>query len=126
VLTLDPLLEQQLRESIQMTPTGVSLAIDHTRASGLISSLKAQTELASQEGFSPILLCSSQIRLAVKRITERSLPTLTVLAYNEVVPQMEVNAVGNVSLDDDRLTVNGALSAVVGRRPAAVNSEVAA
>jgi flagellar biosynthesis protein FlhA len=114
VMTIDPLLEQQLREAVQMTQSGVTLAIDHTRASALIAALRSEAERISQEGYSPILLCSSQIRLAVKRLTERSLPALTVLAYNEVVPQIEVNAVGNVSLDGGQLTIDdGSHMAVV-------------
>jgi flagellar biosynthesis protein FlhA len=127
VLTLDPLLEQQLREAVQMTPTGVSLAIDHTHASGLIASLRAQADRVSGEGYAAILLCSSQIRLALKRITERSLPQLTILAYNEIVPQIEVNAVGNVTLLDSgpQTAVINDHSSVSGR-PMSAAMEVAA
>jgi chromosome segregation and condensation protein ScpB len=36
--------------------------------------------------------------MALKRLTERSLPTLAILAYSEVVPRVEVRAVGSVSV----------------------------
>ena len=130
VLTLDPALEQQLREAVQMTPTGVALGIDHTHASRLIAAMKSEVERISGEGYTPLLLCSSQIRLALKRLTERSLPDLTLLAYNEIMPQIEVNAVGNVALetrptiDDGRLIESASSS--VSRPPSAVVMEVAA
>jgi flagellar biosynthesis protein FlhA len=52
-----------------------------------------------QQGYAPILLCSSQIRLALKRLTERNLPNLTVLAYNEIVPRLDVRLVGTIEMN---------------------------
>ena len=42
------------------------------------------TEL-TQTGRSAVLLCSPQIRSALRRMIEASLPQVAVLAYNEVV-----------------------------------------
>jgi flagellar biosynthesis protein FlhA len=98
VLTLDPPLEQALRESVQITPSGVALAIDPTTASALVNALKQEIERAGEQGYAPLLLCSSQIRLPLKRLTERNLPALAILAYSEIVPNIEVRAVGSVSV----------------------------
>ena len=63
----------------------------------MVNSLKSQVERAGDRGHGPLLLCSSQIRLPLKRLTERSLPALAVVAYSEVVPGIEVKAVGDVA-----------------------------
>ncbi len=96
VLTLDPPLEQAMREAVQITPSGVSLAIDPTTATALVGTLQREIEQAGEQGHSPLLLCSSQIRLPLKRLTERNLPSLAILAYSEIVPNVDVRAVGNV------------------------------
>ena len=44
----------------------------------------------------PIILVSPQIRMALKRLTERAIPRLIVLSYNEISPDIQVNAVGTV------------------------------
>jgi flagellar biosynthesis protein FlhA len=98
VMTLEPSLEQELREAVQPTPTGMTLALEPRRAGELLSALSQEADRMTRQGYVPVLLCSSHIRLAMKRLTERNLPTLAVLAYNEIVPKLEVHAVGTVSL----------------------------
>ncbi len=99
VITLASSLEQELREAVQMTPTGNMLAIDPRLAQGLIGSLNEQIETAALQGVSPVLLCSGQIRLPLKRLVERSLPLLAILAYTEIVPKVEVEAIGTVEAE---------------------------
>ena len=97
-LTLAPALEQELREAVQPTPTGNMLAIDPTLAQAIIKGLTEQVEQAAEQGHSPVLLCSGQVRLPMKRLIDRSLPTLPVLAYTEIVPKVDVESVGTVEI----------------------------
>ena len=99
VLTLAPGLEQEMRGAVQATPTGNMLAIEPQLAQSLIRNLSQQMEAAADQGYNPVLLCSGQIRLPVKRLIERSLPTLAVMAYTEIVPKVEVEAVGTVEAE---------------------------
>jgi len=98
VITLEPGLEQALREAVQMTANGVALALDPGTATELVRALTREVERAGEQGYTPILLCSSQIRLALKRLIERHLPSLAILAYNEIVPKTDVHGIGLVSL----------------------------
>lgn len=95
-LTLAPALEQELREGVQMTPHGAMLGIDPRLAQALLRSLSEQVEAAAEQGYSPVLLCSGQIRLPLKRLVERAQPQLVLMAYTEVVPGVEVEALGAV------------------------------
>ena len=99
VVTLAPSLEQLLREAVQPTPTGAMLAVEPKLAQAMIREVGAQIERASEQGYNPVLLCSAQIRLPLKRLVERSLPTLALLAYTEIVPRVEVESMGTVELE---------------------------
>jgi len=101
-ITLDPTLERSLRDAVQMTPTGVMLALDPNTAGALLADLSRATERMLNEGQNPVLLCSSQIRLALKRLTERNLPGLAILAYNEVETGTDVRVTGAVDASDGR------------------------
>ena len=95
-LTLDPNLEQMLLEAV--TPGLPNLTLEPSVARMFIQSLGAQMERMIALGYQqPVLLCMSALRLPLRRLTERSLPNLVILSYNEIVPNTEVRAVGAVS-----------------------------
>ncbi len=99
VITLAPSLEQLLRESTQATPTGNMLAVEPKLAQQMIREIGVQLEQASDQGYNPVMLCSAQIRLPLKRLVERSIPSLALLAYTEIVPRVEVESMGTVALE---------------------------
>ncbi len=95
-LTLDPNLEQLLAEAV--TPGLPNLTLEPSVARTLIQNLGAQMERMIALGFQqPVLVCMSPLRLPLRRLTERSLPNLVILSYNEIVPNTEVRAVGAVT-----------------------------
>ncbi len=95
-LTLDPSLEQMLMESVM--PGVPNLTLDPSSSRQFIQSLSTQMERMIALGFQqPVLLCMSALRLPLRRLTERSLPNLVILSYNEIVPNTEVRAVGAVT-----------------------------
>jgi flagellar biosynthesis protein FlhA len=96
VITLPAELEQTLRESVQLTNNGLQLGVDPDTANRLLNNLNHACETVAAQGYNPVLLCSSQIRLPLKRLTERMLPNLTVLAYNEIVPRTDVQVIAAV------------------------------
>ncbi len=97
-ITLAPSLEQMLRESVQTTATGNMLAIEPQLAQEMIRSMNEQMDRSAEQGYNPVLLCSGQIRLPMKRLIERSIPALPVLAYTEIVPKVEVESLGTVEV----------------------------
>jgi len=98
VMTLEPSLEGRLRESVQPTASGLQLAIDTAFASALLREIGAQAEHMAAMGYVPVILCSSQIRLPLRRLIERSLPSVACIAYNEVASGVPVEAVAVVSV----------------------------
>ncbi len=95
VITLSAEWEEAINEGIEHTERGISVALDPR----LLQSLYGELGRALEENLLPypVVLVSPQIRMALKRLTERAIPRLIVLSYNEISPDIQVKAVGTVS-----------------------------
>ncbi len=96
-ITLEPALERTLTESVNQTAIGSTLALDPGTQNTLIERLKASNEQAMSQGYQAVLLCSTTLRLPLRRLLERYLPNLHVLAYNEIASRADVEFVGQVA-----------------------------
>ncbi|HET6481287.1 MAG TPA: flagellar biosynthesis protein FlhA [Actinoplanes sp.] len=84
VITLDPMLEQQLLESLRPSETGAFMAIDGTRAETIVSEAARLAETAEQQGLAPVLACSPQLRLPLMRLLRAGSRRVQVLSYGEI------------------------------------------
>jgi flagellar biosynthesis protein FlhA len=93
-ITFDPRLEQLLISKVQRTQYDVGLIIDPQLAHHMMLELtRRMTEMAEQ-GLTPILITTNELRLPFKRFFEPSLPKLVVLSYQELPPQMQIQSLG--------------------------------
>lgn len=99
VLTLDPQIEQQILDSIQPSDYGTYLALDPKILQGLMKNLAHEVEKIVLKGLTPVIVCAPLVRINLKRVTERQLPQLMVLSYNELVQGIQVQAVGMVGME---------------------------
>lgn len=99
-MTLAAEVEQLLVESVTRTDQGLSLTLEPQLAQQLIASISRRIEETAAKGYhQPVLICSSKIRLVLRRLTERSLPMLTILSYNEVMGQeAQIQTIARVDL----------------------------
>ncbi|GAW32147.1 flagellar biosynthesis protein FlhA [Carboxydocella sp. JDF658] len=98
VLTLAPELEQQLRENLQQTEHGSYIALDPISAQKFYTSLQNAVNQQWQRGIQPVLLCPPLLRIYIRRIVERVLPDLPILSYNELEGNVQIQAVGTVTI----------------------------
>lgn len=98
-ITLHPRLEQIIGDSIEQTQVGYYPVLEPQVARQVLNKLKDLVENLALHGLPPVLLCSSKIRLPFRRFSERYIPNLAVLSINEIVANIEVEAVGTVVLD---------------------------
>jgi flagellar biosynthesis protein FlhA len=99
VITLDPNLEMVLGNAIQHTEQGAFVALEPGAAGKLVRNASEVVERLMTQGHQPVVLCSSKVRLVFRRLIERKLPNLTVMAYNEVIPpSMDVRSLGVITL----------------------------
>jgi len=94
VITLDPLLEKRIADSLQQTIHGSYPVLEPETAQKILKGLTNLTEKLRQKGISPVVLTSPRIRLPFRRLVERYISDLPVLSYNEILPQLEVESVG--------------------------------
>jgi flagellar biosynthesis protein FlhA len=84
VITLEPMLEQQLLESLRPSETGAFMAIDGMRAEAIVTEAARLAETAEQQGQSAVLACSPQLRLPLMRLLRAGSRRIQVLSYSEI------------------------------------------
>jgi flagellar biosynthesis protein FlhA len=101
VITLHPKLEQLLSDAIQPTQLGSYPVLEPGLARRVLDSIAGTLEKALGHGYSPVLLCSARLRLPLRRFIARQMPATAVLSMNEIIPEIEIEAVGTVVLDEN-------------------------
>lgn len=104
VITLEPQVEQIIAETVQHPEKDTYAALDPNSIRIIYASLLREVEKVTTMGFQPIVLCSQTVRLYFKRLTERVLPNLVVLSYNEILPEVMVEAVGQIRMASETET----------------------
>jgi flagellar biosynthesis protein FlhA len=98
-LTLDPALEELINSHLDRSERGTTNTMPPQTAQQVVRQISEKANELTQTGRSAVILCSPQIRGAVRRMIESSLPQVAVLAYNEIVPEVAVEAVGLVGMN---------------------------
>ena len=99
-ITLDPKLEDLINSHIERSERGTFVTMPPDLQSRMVQAIRKQLEAAGGAQ-TPAILCSPQIRAAVRRIIEPTMPQVAVLAYNEVVKSVQVQSRGMVVLTDE-------------------------
>jgi flagellar biosynthesis protein FlhA len=98
VITLDPLVEHALAETLRAGDHGSYLAIDPQTAEQLALATAREAEAAEMKGVEPVLVCATQLRPSLRRLLHAAAPRLPVLAYTELGQQLELETIGVVNL----------------------------
>ena len=99
VITVGPRTEDEIAQSIQQGDHGNQVAMAPWAMQRLLGVVGTEVEKVAASGRDPIILCSSRIRLALRRMLERRLPNVTVLSFAEITPQTAVEAAGNIEVN---------------------------
>ena len=99
VVTLEPGVENIFSAALQSADQGLRLDVAPQIAEAFIRSLADQLQAFEVRGSHPVLVCGPAIRSGVKKLTEADLPSLVVLSTNEIMPDLPIEALGQVSLE---------------------------
>ena len=93
-VTLSKDWENKLEESIKKTELGVMFNLEPNNVQDLVETtaitlLKAHNEIGRQ----PVILCSPRIRLPLFQLLVRHIPTVVVISYSELIPDIKVENV---------------------------------
>jgi len=70
--------------------------LDANTQKQLIDKLQSEMDNAMAKGCNAVLLCGTQLRLPLRRLMDKYLPLLSVVAYNEVAQRADVEFVGQI------------------------------
>jgi len=96
-ITLSQDWEKTLDDSCQRTELGTMFLLNPMQIQDLIETT-ASTLLRAQQnlGIQPVVLCSPRIRLPLYQLLERHIPTVVVISYSELIPDIRVESVDTV------------------------------
>lgn len=96
-ITLAPDVENTIAQGV--SPDGQSLTLDPDFTRRLLDGINYELEKAiSSTGNQPVILCSSPIRLAFRRLIERTYPQITIMSYNEISSNTKAKSIGLVKV----------------------------
>ena len=96
VLSLDPMLEQTLLHSLTRTERGSSVMLDPDLAAALSAGLVEKVRAVEQMDEHPVLVCSPPLRPALRRFSQKVLPHVPVLSFDELVPTFTITDLGAI------------------------------
>ena len=97
VVTLDPVLEQEIMGSVKQTEQGgyINLAPDRIRQ--IIDSVETEVKKLEEMGTNPIIITSPIVRMYFKKLINDYFKDVVVVSYNEVESNVELQSVGMVT-----------------------------
>ncbi len=98
-VTLDPALEDLVAQHVQRNEGGSTNTMPPQTAQAVVRRVAEKVAELTSTGRPAVLVCGPQVRLAVRRLIEATLPQVSVLGYNEIVPEVKVEAVAMVGLN---------------------------
>lgn len=97
-VALAPELDTRLGASVIVQPGYVGLELSGSDSRLLVESIDRAVRTLTIQRYQPILLCTTRIRLALRNMTERHLPQLAVLSYEEILPSVSVQVHAQVEV----------------------------
>jgi len=101
VISLDPELEHRIAEAARESGQAWNHLLAPEEMRRLLKRLEVMVKSILDREQRPAILSAPQVRLLVRRLTEASFPTLPVLSYHEIAPEVEVYSVGVLTLGDE-------------------------
>ena len=101
VLTLDRQLEGILSKNVKRTEHGAYLALDPALIGEVVGAISQQVEKLLAINTQPVLMTVPTLRRHVRKLVESSLPTVFVVSHAEIVDDINLQAVGKVSLKNE-------------------------
>jgi flagellar biosynthesis protein FlhA len=98
-ITLGHSVESAISEALRQTEHGSYLALDPARAQQIMNKLAAGLEKLSSANYQPLVMCTAQIRYHFKRLVDRFMRQVVVLAYDEILSDVEIQSIDMLEIN---------------------------
>lgn len=95
---LDPEIEDVIRGAIRRTSTGTYLSLDPNIAHDILEAIRREIDRLPPTAQKPIVITDAEVRRFVRKMVELEFPELTVLSYQELAPELNIQPVGRISM----------------------------
>ena len=99
-MTFEPKLEQTLIGRVKRSQFDVGLMMDPGLTEGLISEIEPRIKEMTDQGHTPLIVTTSELRLAFRRFMEPSFPQLVILSYQELPSETRIEPFAAIALAD--------------------------
>jgi flagellar biosynthesis protein FlhA len=98
VLTLQQDLEERISKGIQKSDQGSFLALDPSFLQRFIQTTNREVKRILNLGHHPVILTTPPVRRHAKKLLERFLPEVVVIAHSELSSPIEIKSVGMIAV----------------------------
>jgi type III secretion protein V len=98
VYILDPEIEDMVRGAIKQTSAGSYLALDPDSVQLILQGVRNTVAPPPPGGQPPVLLTAIDVRRFVRKLIEMEFTDISVVSYQEIVPEIRIQPLGRVQL----------------------------
>ncbi len=98
VISLDANIENQIMGAVKRMDTGSYLALEPQTIQEIITATSREIEKISDLVPVPIILTSPIVRIYFKKLVDQFYPSTLVLSFNEIDPDVKIQALGNIAI----------------------------
>jgi flagellar biosynthesis protein FlhA len=98
VINLDSAVEEMIVKGLKKHETGSYLSLDANVIQRIIASSTEQIEKMRKLVQEPIVLTSPVIRVYFKKLMDQFFPNITVLSYNDLDPNIQIQSLGIIRI----------------------------
>ncbi len=102
-MTFEPRLEQILISRVKRSQFDIGLSMDPQLTEGIVGEMEPKIKEMLEQGLTPIIVTTSELRLAFRRFMEPSYPQLSVIAYQELPAETIIEPFGAIALPEQSL-----------------------
>ncbi len=99
-MTFEPRLEQILISRVKRSQFDIGLTMDPALTEGIVREMEPKIVEMSEQGITPVLVTTSELRLAFRRFMEPSYPQLSVIAYQELPSETLIEPFAAIALPE--------------------------
>jgi flagellar biosynthesis protein FlhA len=100
LMILEKSLEEKLINSLQPSDQGTYLALDLAFSQRMIEKVGNEAKKAMLQNIQPIILVHPVLRGKLRRFLERYIQGITVISHNEIPPQIKIQSMGVIKLNE--------------------------
>jgi flagellar biosynthesis protein FlhA len=100
VITLDHSVESAVAAAIQPTEQGSHFALDPNTAQKIVNNLAHVLDKSPSLNYQPVIVCSAPIRCYFKKLVDQFIPNISILSYDEILSNVEIQSLGTLELSD--------------------------